>query len=459
MSHTTQFRRPGRPAFTLVEMLVSTALIMFMMYIIAAAFEKGIESFRTLKTAGDMQDRLRSATTALRMDLTRQHFGNQLMVSDQRLDQNDWRITTPSDEGGYFRIYQGNDLATIAEGIDPDDQTSLLRVTRSNGTQHVLQFTVRLRPDEYRRDLFFSTDTRGVVPATAAAPNRLCDYSTPDYMRPKGPTDPQDGPLSTTFASKWAEVIYFLRQSGQSPGGTPLYTLYRRQKLLVEPNGNSLPSITAVSPTQLLDVSYWQVLNLLNGPKDITVPGRRFGVNQTAANSYNQAWIVGQPFTNIKTYGDEAPTEAGGDILLSNVVSFEVKALWDIPTDGTVFWIAAGPGSTAKPSVYPPQPANNADYPFDNLPVGMNPVFQNGGIRVFDTWSKEQGSNPIGYSFYDPTSTGTQLWNQGQFRSDTNNPLNPTIPLRVRMRAVQIKLRIWDQKSQQTRQTTLIQDL
>src|SRR4051794_28313604 len=133
MSHTTQLRRPGRPAFTLVEMLVSTALIMFMMYIIAAAFEKGIESFRTLKTAGDMQDRLRAASTILRVDLTRQHFGNHLLVSDQRLDQQDWRINTPSDEGGYFRIYQTDDgyPTTIQiEGSDPDDPS--LKVTRGN---------------------------------------------------------------------------------------------------------------------------------------------------------------------------------------------------------------------------------------------------------------------------------------------------------------------------------------
>ena len=34
-----------------------------------------------------------------------------------------------------------------------------------------------------------------------------------------------------------------------------------------------------------------------------------------------------------------------------------------------------------------------------------------------------------------------------------------TIPLRVRVRALQIKLRIWDQKTSQTRQMTIIQDM
>ena len=63
-----------RAAFTLVEMLVASALILFMMWIIASAFEKALTSFRVLKTAGDMQEKLRAAATAIRRDLTRPHF-------------------------------------------------------------------------------------------------------------------------------------------------------------------------------------------------------------------------------------------------------------------------------------------------------------------------------------------------------------------------------------------------
>jgi hypothetical protein len=36
---------------------------------------------------------------------------------------------------------------------------------------------------------------------------------------------------------------------------------------------------------------------------------------------------------------------------------------------------------------------------------------------------------------------------------------NTNIPLRVRVRAIQIKLRIWDRKTNQTRQVTMIQDV
>ena len=52
-------RARRRTAFTLVEMLVAAALILLMMWIIATAFTKGLEAFSTLKTAGDMQEKLR----------------------------------------------------------------------------------------------------------------------------------------------------------------------------------------------------------------------------------------------------------------------------------------------------------------------------------------------------------------------------------------------------------------
>ena len=67
----TRLHTERRRAFTIVEMLVASALIIFMMWIIASAFQKALDSFRVLKTAGDLQEKLRAATTAIRRDLTR----------------------------------------------------------------------------------------------------------------------------------------------------------------------------------------------------------------------------------------------------------------------------------------------------------------------------------------------------------------------------------------------------
>src|SRR5262245_46777387 len=64
--HPTALRRQG---FTVVELLVAMALIVFIMTILSEAFSAGLKTFRDLKAAGDMSERLRSATTVLRSDL------------------------------------------------------------------------------------------------------------------------------------------------------------------------------------------------------------------------------------------------------------------------------------------------------------------------------------------------------------------------------------------------------
>src|SRR5690349_21262024 len=116
----TRIHRERRRAFTLVEMLVASALILFMMWIIASAFEKALTSFRVLKTAGDMQEKLRAAATAIRRDLTRPHFdapsgatwgGENL--GDQQMDNPS--IWQPPSQG-YFRVFSSGNRTP--EGFD-----------------------------------------------------------------------------------------------------------------------------------------------------------------------------------------------------------------------------------------------------------------------------------------------------------------------------------------------------
>jgi prepilin-type N-terminal cleavage/methylation domain-containing protein len=58
-----------RRGFTLIEMLVSVALVLFIMVILSEAFGKGLESFRSLKALGDLEARLRTTAAMLRRDL------------------------------------------------------------------------------------------------------------------------------------------------------------------------------------------------------------------------------------------------------------------------------------------------------------------------------------------------------------------------------------------------------
>src|SRR6266568_1479648 len=99
-----------RQAFTLVEMLVALALIIFIMSILSEAFVQGLETFRQLKAIGDMNERLRTASTALRRDLNANHFEGRRRMSDPDF------FFQGSPQQGFFRLYQGT--ASTLEGTD-----------------------------------------------------------------------------------------------------------------------------------------------------------------------------------------------------------------------------------------------------------------------------------------------------------------------------------------------------
>src|SRR5262245_32714108 len=98
-----------RSAFTLVEMLVSAALIVFIMLILTTVFKEGLQSLGQIKATGKLQENLRHATKLLHRDLAAPHFSREVsalhgpMLSQQRLDLYGW---TPPREG-FFRIFQG----------------------------------------------------------------------------------------------------------------------------------------------------------------------------------------------------------------------------------------------------------------------------------------------------------------------------------------------------------------
>src|SRR5207247_700041 len=87
--------------FTLVEMMVSMALVIFIMLLLTQAFIAGLESFRQLKALGDMEERLRSAASILKGDLGADHFEGVKKLSDP-----DFFTFGPPQEG-FFRIWQG----------------------------------------------------------------------------------------------------------------------------------------------------------------------------------------------------------------------------------------------------------------------------------------------------------------------------------------------------------------
>jgi type II secretory pathway pseudopilin PulG len=488
-----------RQAFTLVEMLVAMALIIFIMTILSEAFVAGLETFRQLKAIGDMQERLRAATTVLRRDLQAEHFDGRRRLSDPDF----WNQGPPRE--GFFRIWQGLATARLVEGTDPDGLPSF----RAN--DHALAYTVRNRGN--RREDFFTGQINqiGVLAGAGAL------FSQTNFFDNGIDQSPSSRYLDlNTYTSPWAEVAVFLRRNGTftaGPLGTvPLYGLYRRVLVAVPDNRHvnweqSVVGGVQVTPVVVnsVDTAPVQVAQYLtapdcafpevsckkrgpdyttpaafpdtlyfNNPTDLTIPERRFGMYQgDPDNSTNPPRAVaygGRPMRygldadggRYPIYGDLEPpklsprmpllTQAatvlagntlysplqGADLLLNDVISMDVSVL--IP--GNIDFVSLFDQSLDTFR-------GNAQY---YQPFGTPPNTNAGNPAVFDTWSWQK-NDLYDYSNWDPRVPGDL------------NPVTPaaitstTAPLKVRILAIKITLRVWDLKTQQTRQVTLVQDM
>lgn len=395
-----------RSGFTLVEVTVSMALILFTMVIVSEAFVTGLESFRQLKATGDLCGQVRKAVSVLRDDLRADHFGTGLPVSRQPMPP----------PAGFFRVWHGRCNYSV-EGYDANG------VPCRRVNDHLLHFTLKRTGN--RRENFF--------PAIVNAGG----YASP--LASAGPAAYQDG---ATFHSQWAEVAYFLRPTSDSTSGDvpmPLYSLYRRHRVVVtaaacDNNGwNGGNRIPVSQLSSYADISCQEDPDqsgsiYLNGEDDLTMPIRRFGMKalqQPDDDDLDQPEHSGLPdtqpdgTTSYPKFSDDPSQQArfGSDLLITNVVSFDVM----VSSGGDFVDLSNFDGSSS-----------------DNT----NPAFSAAnGPRVFDTWTdQKKGKHNYGKS----------KGQKGHFKDQ---------PLATTLQAVQIRLRVWDPKTQRTQQVTLLQDL
>jgi type II secretory pathway pseudopilin PulG len=424
--------RRQRASFTLVELLVAMALTIFIMVILTEAFTTGMNGFRQLKAIGDMNERLRACTITLRGDLIQLHFDGTKRPSDSN-------ITTPyvASTGstscqplqGYLRIEQEQSLLVppapgfANEGYDGDGipsfrgNSKLFFTVSRTGITRDDYFAARLRPVQNAQN----------YPAFPAAPGEA-------LLSQLGPIDYR---TNGTVISRWAEVGYFLVPTGDDANGTTLFALVRRVRVLVSPddttqtdptNPNSLnwSAATAANPGNRIpstlyplysDVSceidpanpsflYFNSPDNLSGATTNVPPVRGFFPTVGAAPSPTGALgntISPQPLGFIPPAGvvQESVREVtGDDILLSDVISFTVRVLPQVAL------VAGGPTPFAPQF----QPLNGGAIYDTNYP---------GVVGAVTTYG----------------------------------------PPPYRLRALEITIRIWDVKSQQSRQVTVIQDM
>ncbi|MFO0846970.1 MAG: prepilin-type N-terminal cleavage/methylation domain-containing protein [Gemmataceae bacterium] len=509
----------ARGGFTLVELLVAAALALVVMTILAFAFQTGLGTLSQLRSVVGLADQLRSAEEIIKRDLGDPVIAPHVYhLETDRGDRLRLSGLAPTDRParGYFRLaqysrpFQGElpnpwAGATPAYGMeydnnpwfDPltpapaprqfrgywyegnDDNLSALSSFRA--TDHVLQFTVRLPsvPPAQHDDVF-----------TANLPPKLWDKNWPaNRGNPVlAASLPGYDPTGTKFVSKWAEVSYHLEPRGQftvdasdpaagssaTAGQMPVYALVRRQRVLAPP-GSSVqvpptipagPYPSANQPFTVVDLQSAPDL-AFSAPSPPSEPNYVLNtpdagrINVFAADPGNGIALRAQhriggrldalgagsvPATDPRLdrpYSIPATSpEYGSDVLLNNVLSMQVRVLTSLPPNPNHY---ADPPLNSLPTT-PPPPAPAVTPPINSVPTGSHP---DAGMIP----PRQQG-NPVR-----PIVLGggfdTAVIREGQVPDNSGNPQYFQYPVK----AIQIKLRVYDAKNKITRQMTIVQDL
>ena len=426
--------RNPRNAFTLVELMVAMALIILMLSIMSQAFVIATGVMQGLKEVADMQEKIRPAITLLQRDLGANHFEGSKKLSDLEF----WDKGPPKE--GYFMLWQDK-ASDVAEGV-----TNNVTFSQSAAlANHMLAFTVKL-PGKSPNDFFDSglgASFGNIFFNGAGTPLGMTDSNIRRFES-----------NANLIHSDWAEVAYFLgpHNAGATPvadGNTdgknnppslPYFNLYRQQKLVLPSfniSGVTLPVATAAIKEE---ISCETSTGTFNKPSDLTVPWKRMG-NRTLNHLGNRVGPLFSEFVNPSS-------KVNTDIIATNVISFDVKLLTDLRYDYEDLTTIL---SQSSYSAYPPV----SNYAIAN---------GNAAIRVFDTWTTDQGNAANSIPKYD-----FGFWNnitgkwQPSGNTAGNNSLiqvwNVTNNTGLNIKAVQISLRIWDQKSNTAKMFVIVQKL
>jgi prepilin-type N-terminal cleavage/methylation domain-containing protein len=327
MITTRKTRTRFRAGFTLVELMVAMALTIFVMTILTQAFVLSIDTFSGLKGIGDMQESMRAGANVLRYDLSQSHFEGRRRPSDAVNGTAAFSIAGYQPREG-FMAFNAAGAGMIPEGQDLDGLPS------KRATNQVLQFTSRLKGNQQQSfystqvldPAFFNLQTFYNMNPTVAPVNAAADAT----LRVPG---------TLFYRSQWAEIVYFLLPTGTTEealnttgSGTPLYGLYRAQFVAVTDNTAANAAYKGMGNAATLN-------NLLGMASNISAADFVFYGPQNLAQ------------TATRTFNPANATRSAA-LVVPNVVSFQVQAVWSVPSapgiapdDTTPYDSASAPGT------------------------------------------------------------------------------------------------------------------
>ena len=431
MNARTPIHAMLRRGMTLVEMMVATTMTLIIMGIVAQLFGIMGKSVSGSRSTMDMSGQIRGVAQQLRTDLSGITVETLPPVSPER-------------DSGYLEIIEG-----------PMNDTSSGLTQLTGDCDDVLMFTTR------------SLD----APFTGR-------YWT--------------GAAVSTMESPTAEVVWFCRQSpaaAQTVPGTMLYTLYRRQLLVMEYVGltpfldpllekwkNSIPYTaiaaldydlslrregTTLHPNSLGDLTKRENRFLHNGAGTVTAAAFPFDISVlVTAEGFNGH------LTGAATDGQQRD---GEDVILTNVIAFDVKVFE--PNAAIVGgsgvrgeYVDLGNAAGALQNVGTVFPAAGAaGFATAGVRVSNAPRNATLGLPTYDTWSTHYESN--GLNENDAIGVSAPLNDEGTNGDDDSSPADgvpddpaereTSAPYPVALRGLEIAIRCYEPASRQVRQVTV----
>jgi len=425
-------RSVSRKGFTLVELLVAMALILFIMSIVSVAFVDSTESFRIFRARAELSEKLRFITQTLRADLRANHFENNRRLSDPDF----WEVGPP--RAGYLRVEQ----AGAGTGTSTMDGDTVM--TAGPNEKHVLMMTSFLQGQDYRG--FHSVSDPSLIPLRAwlgangfASDSRLetgNSYNSPDaeiawFM---GNSRPANMPAVTQYDFAKNSASFDRLDAGDL--GVTLYKLYRRVSPMLpcDPASAAEPGF---DPTLLSRVSavpsaigatiasnkrkFNGVSSQLDPNSD--VPFRRFFARYIGSNTVG-GWRTAGFNSYLATDATTPGAAADYAVIADNVLSFSIE-VW-------------------------PEGATN----FSSVSAAF-------GQSVFDTWCGRplDGTWGVNADFASTNMAGVPKWRDA---ADANRvPMTSFLSngLPKRLLAVRITIRLFDLNTKSTWQATVIEYL
>jgi len=325
-----------RAGFTLIELMVAMALTMFIMVILSQAFVISLETFSALKGIGDMQEKLRSASVIIRDDLTKDHFDGSLRVSQ----------LTPArrPQAGFFAVMHGTapvaaTAAAAGSGYVLEGTEATTGFASFRATNQVLYMTVKRKGNRTQDYYTAAIANNPANPEVAKFFSKQTAYTmNPNVDLPSATqTDPFNAGPTAFYSSQWAEVIYYLEQTGTteepnnptSPFGTPIFSLKRAQFVMVpdSTNVNQVPTIPGANlPT-------FQTMSC-------TAPGSALTFYSPSDAATGQRIISALPaFLSTPAVRDRVTLSVAATVVTPNVTSFHIQVM---PVGTTTFQDPAG---------------------------------------------------------------------------------------------------------------------